>query len=359
TMVTRSVCQVLQRNFASAAAAARPPAAEVHSQRNAIFSREQARQRALYPRIEKIEVSMQGPGLDGTLLVMNKGMSTPLSCARHLTEHHVTNSVMALVDGKPWHLHQPLIHSCSLTLLTFKDSDPTLVNQAYWRSCAALLGQVLERAFKDEFRAELLSIPEVPVTSGAFCCDVVLDPQLDTWIPSEEALRSLTRGAQQLIHRDLAWEPLEVMPSVALEVFSDSRCKQEEVEQKAAQCPSGTVMLYRCGDHVLLSAGPLVARTGLCSQYEVTALHSLGQGAWGLHRRAQGLSLPLQLQAHHTVWRKLRRRAEKPVRTNITDFFLTRLPKSSDIKAKALRPARRRRAVSVLGQWCGLMLPHV
>lgn len=47
---------------------------------------------------------------------------------------------------------------------------------------------------------------------------------------------------------------------------------------------------------MLLSAGPLVARTGLCSQYEVTALHSLGQGPWGLHRQAQGLSLPLQLQ---------------------------------------------------------------
>lgn len=312
-MASRTVCRVFQRRFASAVAAQRPSLAEVRSQRNAVFSREQARQRALYPRIEKIEVSMQGPRLDGALLVMNKGMSTPLSCARHLTEHHVTNSALALVDGEPWPLHQPLTHSCSLTLLTFKDNDPTLVNEAYWRSCAALLGQVLETAFKDDYTVELLSTRDVPVLSGAFCCDVVLDPQLDSWTPSEESLRSLTRGAQQLIHQDLAWEPLEVAPSVALEAFSHSRCKQEEVEQKASQNPKGTVMLYRCGDHVLLSGGPLVARTGLCSQYEVTALHSLGQGSWGLHRRAQGLSLPLQLQAHHTVWRKLRQRAEKLV----------------------------------------------
>lgn len=62
---------------------------------------------------------------------------------------------------------------------------------------------------------------------------------------SQESLRSLTRGAQQLIHQDLAWEPLEVAPPVALEVFSHSRCKQEEVEQKAAKNPKGTVMLYR------------------------------------------------------------------------------------------------------------------
>ena len=46
-----------------------------------------------------------------------------------LTEHHVNNSVLALVDGELWPLHQPLTQSCSLTLLTFKDSDPTLVNQ--------------------------------------------------------------------------------------------------------------------------------------------------------------------------------------------------------------------------------------
>ncbi|XP_069019994.1 large ribosomal subunit protein mL39 [Embiotoca jacksoni] len=313
TMATRNVCQVFQRRLASTAAAPRPSPAEVRGQRNAVFSREQTRQRALYPRVEKIEVSVHGPGLDGTLLIMNRGMSTPLSCARHLTEHHVTNSALALVDGEPWPLHRPLTRSCSLTLLTFKDDNPTAVNQAYWRSCAALLGQVLETAFKDDYSMELLSTPEVPVTSGAFCCDVALDSQLDSWTPSEESLRSLTRGAQQLIHQDLAWEPLEVVPSVALELFSHSRCKQEEVEQKASQSPKGTVMLYRCGDHVLLSGGPLVARTGLCSQYEVTALHGLGRGSWGLRRRAQGLSLPLQLQAHHTVWRKLRQRAEKLV----------------------------------------------
>lgn len=312
-MATRTACRVLQRRFASAAAAVRPPLAAVRSQRSSVFSREQARQRALYPRIEKIEVSIEGPGLDGTLLIMNKGMSTPLSCARHLTDHHVNNSALALVDGEPWSLHQPLTHSCTLSLLTFKDADPTLVNEAYWHSCAALLGQVLETAFKEDFTVELLSTPEVPITSGAFCCDVVLDRQLDSWIPSEESLRSFTRGVQQLIHKDLPWEPLEVTPSVALEVFSHSRFKLEEVEQKAAQNPKGTVMLHRCGDHVLLSEGPLVARTGLCSQYEVTALHSLRHGPWGLHRRAQGVSLPLQLPAHQTVWRKLRQRAEKLV----------------------------------------------
>lgn len=41
----------------------------------------------------------------------------------------MTCSALALVDGEPWPLHRPLTGSCSLTLLTFKDADPTLVNQ--------------------------------------------------------------------------------------------------------------------------------------------------------------------------------------------------------------------------------------
>lgn len=67
------------------------------------------------------------------------------------------------------------------------------------------------------------------------------------------------------------------------------------------------------------------------------------------------VTLPSSLQAHHTVWRKLRQRAEKLVRTtNISVFYLTQSSNSSDIKAEALRPTEGRRAVSVLGQWSGL-----
>lgn len=55
-------------------------------------------------------------------------LSSPV-CHLDLTEHHVTSSALALVDGEPRSLHQQLTDPCSLTLLTFKDSDPTLVNQ--------------------------------------------------------------------------------------------------------------------------------------------------------------------------------------------------------------------------------------
>ena len=46
-----------------------------------------------------------------------------------LTEWHVDSAVLAVVDGEAWPLHKPLTSSCSLSLLTFKDTNPLLANQ--------------------------------------------------------------------------------------------------------------------------------------------------------------------------------------------------------------------------------------
>uniref|UniRef100_A0A8B9HRT5 Mitochondrial ribosomal protein L39 n=1 Tax=Astyanax mexicanus TaxID=7994 RepID=A0A8B9HRT5_ASTMX len=286
--------------------------AEVRSWRSTLFSKEQERQRSLYPRIEKIEVTMQGAGVQGTLLVMNKGLSTPYSCSRHLTDWHVSSAALALVDGEPWHLHRPLTRSCSLTLLTFKDANPQLPNQAYWRSCAALLGQVLEGAFKEEYNVELLRIPEVPGTEFKFCLPNIEHKEVTytycalriNLMRITNLMINLTNEIKKIIniHRKEA-----IFANIVLGFFF-LVCKQEEVEEKAAQSPNGTVSLYRCGHHVVLAGGPLVGRTGLCSQYEVTALHTVGEGPWGLQRRAQGLSLPVNL----TVLKNVKLISEPP-----------------------------------------------
>ncbi|MGH0175822.1 UNVERIFIED_CONTAM: hypothetical protein FKN15_071459 [Acipenser sinensis] len=312
-MACRVVSRVLSCRFASSSSASHLSSVELQRLRNDLFTREKARQQSLTPRIEKIEVKLVGKAHPGTLFVMNKGLSTPYSCARHLSEWHSKNSILALVNGEVWDMHCLLTSSCEIQFLTFKDEHPEEVNKAYWRSCAMLMGQVLESAFKEEFSVELLQSPEVPVLSGAFCYDVVLDSHLDSWNPSKENLRALTRAVHSLLHQDLPFEPLEVQPKVALEMFQHSKCKQAQVEEKAAHSPQGTVRVYRCGDFVDLSDGPHIPRTGFCSQFEITAAHSLGPGPWGQVRRFQGLSLPRQLQAFHAIWERIRKRAERLV----------------------------------------------
>ncbi|MBN3293250.1 RM39 protein, partial [Polypterus senegalus] len=255
-----------------------------------MFSREKARQQSLIPRIEKIEVQLVGDADPGTMFIMNKGLSTPYSCAKHLSEWYTDNSVLALVNGEVWDMNRPLTQSCEIKFLTFKDQDPEEVNKAYWRSCAMMLGYVVETAFKEEFSVELLQSPEVPVVSGAFCYDVVLDSQLNSWKPTQENLQSFTKEVNKLIHQNLPFEALDVEPKVALDIFQHSRYKKAQVEEKASGSPQGTVRVYRFGEFVDLSDGPHISRTGLCSLYEVTAAHILEhQGPWGHGHRFQGM----------------------------------------------------------------------
>ncbi|XP_035752310.1 39S ribosomal protein L39, mitochondrial [Egretta garzetta] len=286
---------------------------EVIQMRNELFTKEKERQLSLYPRIEKIEVKYTGKSHPGSVFVMNKALSTPYNCAMHLSEWHCRKSVLALVDGEVWDMYRPLTKSCEIQFLTFKDEDPEEVNKAYWRSCAMIMACVLKQAFKDEYSVTLIKAPEVPVISGAFCYDVILDNRLNDWKPTNDNFRSLTRDAGKLIHKDLPFEMLRVEAKVAREMFQHNRCKMEMIDQKASQNMEGIVTLYRFGDFVDVSEGPHIPRTSFCFQYEITAAHNLQTNQSELIRRFQGVSLPIHLKAHHTVWHRLLERSKRLV----------------------------------------------
>ncbi|KAB1283791.1 39S ribosomal protein L39; mitochondrial [Camelus dromedarius] len=269
---------------------------ELIEMQNDLFNKEKNRQLSLTPRTEKIEVKHVGKTDPGTVFVMNKNISTPYSCAMHLSEWYCRKSILALVDGQPWDMYKPLTKSCEIKFLTFKDRDPGEVNKAYWRSCAMLMGCVIERAFKDGYVVSLVRAPEVPVMAGAFCYDVVLDKRLDEWTPTKENLRSFTKDAHALICKDLPFETLEVEAKVALEIFQHNKYKLDFIEEKASQNPERIVKLCRFGDFIDVSEGPLIPRTSVCFQYEVSAVHNLQATQPSLVRRFQGLSLPVHLR---------------------------------------------------------------
>uniref|UniRef100_A0ABI7YHF5 Mitochondrial ribosomal protein L39 n=1 Tax=Felis catus TaxID=9685 RepID=A0ABI7YHF5_FELCA len=253
---------------------------ELIEMQNDLFNKEKNRQLSLTPRTEKIEVKHVGKTDPGTIFVMNKNISTPYSCAMHLSEWYCGKSILALVDGQPWDMYKPLTKSCEIEFLTFKDRDPGEVNKAYWRSCAMMMGCVIERAFKDEY---------------------------------VENLRSFTKDARALIYKDLPFETLEVEAKVALEIFQHNKYKTDFIEEKASQNPERIVKLHRFGDFIDVSEGPLIPRTSICFQYEVSAVHNLQATQLSLVRRFQGLSLPVHLRAHFTLWNKLLERSRKMV----------------------------------------------
>ncbi|XP_032075959.1 39S ribosomal protein L39, mitochondrial [Thamnophis elegans] len=310
----RGLWRGCNKRLISTAPASQLSTAEIAQRRNDLFTKEKERQLSLNPRIEKIEVKHVGKSHTGTLFIMNKGLSTPYSCAMHLSEWYFKRSVLALVDGQLWDMYRPLTHSCEIQFLTFKDEDAEEVNKAYWRSCAMILGCVLEQAFKDEYSVTLVKAPEIPVTSGAFCYDVILDSKLDAWTPTEENLRSLSKDAFRLIQKDLPFEVLDVDAKVALEIFEYNKFKQDMVEERASQNSKGVVTVHRFGDFVDVSEGPHISRTSLCDQYEVTAAHNLQnshQSSQSKLRRFQGISIPHHLKLYHTIWHRLRKRSQK------------------------------------------------
>uniref|UniRef100_I3M300 Mitochondrial ribosomal protein L39 n=1 Tax=Ictidomys tridecemlineatus TaxID=43179 RepID=I3M300_ICTTR len=230
---------------------------ELTEMRNDLFNKEKKRQLSLTPRTEKIEVKHVGKTDSGTVFVMNKNISTPYSCAMHLSEWYCRKSILALVDGQPWEMYKPLTKSCEIKFLTFKDRDPREVNK--------------------------------------------------------ENLRSFTKDAHALIYKDLQFETLDVDAKVALEMFQHNKYKIDFIEEKASQNPERIVKLHRIGDFIDVSEGPLIPRTSICFQYEVSAVHNLQPTEPNLVRRFQGLSLPVHLRAHFTIWDKLLERSRKMV----------------------------------------------
>uniref|UniRef100_A0A4X1UBA0 Mitochondrial ribosomal protein L39 n=1 Tax=Sus scrofa TaxID=9823 RepID=A0A4X1UBA0_PIG len=212
---------------------------ELIEMQNDLFNKEKNRQLSLTPRTEKIEVKHVGKTDPGTVFVMNKNISTPYSCAMHLSEWYCRKSILALVDGQPWDMYKPLTKSCEIKFLTFKDDDPGEVNK--------------------------------------------------------ENLHSFTKDARALIYKDLPFETLEVEAKVALEIFQHNKYKLDFIEEKASQNPERIVKLHRFGDFIDVSEGPLIPRTSICFQYEVSAVHNL-QTQSSLVRRFQGLSLPVHLR---------------------------------------------------------------
>lgn len=310
---------------ASAAPCVAAASVATAARRVALFEAERRRQLELLMRIEKVELKHMGPGQRGATLIMNRGLSTPYNCAQHLSEWFQTRSVLASIDGEIYDMYRPLERGGPITFLTFKDEDATPVNEAYWRSCALMLGSALSKSFKEEFPIELIGSPEVPVISGAFCYDVLLDARLDAWVPTEDNLRSITREVHLLIKENLPFERLSVDASVALDMFSDSGPKVATIEEKASKNEERKVTLYKLGDFVEVSDGPHIPRTGFCFHYDVTAAHALSPPAAGEApqpdavaparslRRFQGVSLPWPLKTHHVLWSRLVSRSRKLV----------------------------------------------
>ncbi|XP_064466685.1 large ribosomal subunit protein mL39-like [Ornithodoros turicata] len=261
----------------------------VTKKRNVLFTEELNRQASIITRVEKIEVNYTGVPEKCTL-IMNKHLSTPYDCARHIHENLCQRAAVAMVNGKVHDIHRPLTGDCELSFKFYKDEDPYLPNKAFWRTGSFVIGYLAERAFKDQFCVQLHSWPQPQVKSGSFVYDI--DLGIENWEPRVDELDVLTFMGRKLTNQSHCFECIDVDASVALKIFEDNRYKVEQIPRIAAATSSGsTVTLYRLLDHVDISHGPMVGCLNHLYNFKVVAVHPI-ETSVGLMYRFQGLAIP-------------------------------------------------------------------
>jgi len=287
----------------------------VRKKRSELFSAEKKRQLDLIPRVEKIRVEYNGTPEDASL-ILNKNMSTPFNLAQHLSESLVERSALATVNGQLWDMGRPLEEDCTVQLLHFHTDDPYHVNRAFWRSCSFLLGAALETVFNEQIYVELHSFPAPSVSSGSFVYDA--DLKTTDWSPTKQELMVISAAMHRLAEKSLPFERLVVESGLAMEMFADNRYKVQQIPGISDKSKSAGVTLYRVGDHVDISGGPMVGNTGfLGRRCTVAAAHPIQHNGVPMFR-FQGVALPKDIFLNHFTYGILEKRAAKLNKTNIS-----------------------------------------
>ncbi|XP_018569116.1 39S ribosomal protein L39, mitochondrial [Anoplophora glabripennis] len=280
---------------------------EESKRQNDLFITEQKRQKELVGRIEKIEISYEGAP-ENVTLVMNKNLSTPYDCAKHLGDNVRNKVVVALLNHETlWHMHKPLPGPCKLELLHYHLPNPASVNKTFWRSCNFILGAVISNAFKDDVSLYLHSFPSPNVKSGSFVYDVQLT--LDNWIPTTSELKVLSIEMIKFCQQEHPIHCLDVDKDLALDIFRSNPHKTKQIPDIAAH-NSDKVTLFKAGTHVDISRGPMIPNTSHMGRVSIANVIKLDTDIpGGPIYRFQGVALPKVITLNHFAYSLLEDRA--------------------------------------------------
>lgn len=213
-------------------------------------------------------------------------------------------------------MHRPLQNSGTLQLLNFTMNNPSAVNKVYWRSCSFLLGAVMQRTFKESSGLFLHSFPPPSVRSGSFVHDIALNDS--NWQPSYQDFHTLSVEMIKLASEAKKFERLEVSHEIALEIFRENPFKREQLPSISNK-NNGVVTLYRVGDHIDISKGPMIASTSFFERCKIASAHKISSTSDSCNLyRVQGVALPSDFKIGSFAFNVLVDRAKKLVSNGIT-----------------------------------------
>lgn len=229
-----------------------------------------------------------------------------------ISETKCKTSMVALVDDKIfWDMHRPLKDSCTLQLLNCRGNDPYVVNRIFWRSCSFLLGAVMQRTFKESSGLFLHSFPAPIVRTGSFVHEIALNDS--NWQPTQKDLHTLDVEMVKLASEAKRFERLDVSHDVALEIFRENPFKREQLPSISNK-NEGIVTLYRVGDHIDISKGPMISSTSFLGRCKIASAHKISTSSESCNLyRVQGVALPSGFTMSSFAFNILIERAKKLV----------------------------------------------
>ena len=92
----------------------------------------------------------------------------------------------------------------------------------------------------------------------------------------QRELLALSLELNTIISKDTHFERLVVSEPIAAKMFEDNRFKSDQIPDIAAASEEGDkVTIYRTGDHIDITRGPLISTTGQIGRFNVAAVSIL------------------------------------------------------------------------------------
>lgn len=128
----------------------------------------------------------------------------------------------------------------------------------------------------------------------------------------------------KLASEALKIERLDVSQEIALEMFKENPFKREQLPNISSQS-NGIVTLYRVGDHIDISRGPMISNTSFVGRNKIAAAHKVSTST-DQHNiyRVQGVALPSNLSVSAFAFDILANRASKLV-SRISDLKIQKI----------------------------------
>ncbi|VDO87223.1 unnamed protein product [Heligmosomoides polygyrus] len=230
--------------------------------------------------IEKVLVTYLDK--DGTRkdYLMNKNLSTPYDCAKHVNMLLARRSALAIIsysdqDVRLECMNEAFRDKCQLELVDFQtEQHAQTVNQAYWRSCSVVLAAALTKGLRDNITIAKF---HSKVPDSYFAVDINgLQSEL-----SQDDLKDLTLFLRSdFINKAVPFETVTLPSELAAEYGFDS-----------------SVRLCRFGDFVTAVDGPVISRSDQIGRFNIVKALTKDN-----FTRVGGVSLPSTLKCSSYSW---------------------------------------------------------